>query len=181
MVHNVIPCAVVENARVNLRTRHPDPGNLTVNIDPPHFTPSRKADIPLPSSTDPAYYWNWISKWTVVHVEGLADMDGWRFAQRWDTPQNEWVSNPATLSPISRAGLVSRRTWVRVMKRCSVGENRVDDMEGSENEAVDLVQTSENVDGDNAKVDIPIRRQQTRSNSMGARLVGLVAGTPKGK
>jgi len=66
------------------------------------------------------------------------------------------------------------------MKRCPVGENRVDDMEGSENEAVDLPQTSENVDGGNAKVGIPVR-QQTRANSMGARLVGLVAGTPKGK
>ena len=178
MVHNVIPCTVVENARVNLRTRHPDPGNLTANIDPPHFTPSRKADISLPSSTDPAYNWSWISKWTVLRVEGL---DGWRFAQRWDTPQNEWVSNPATLSPISRAGLVSRRTWVRVMKRCPVGETRVDDMEGSENEAIDLVQASENVGGGNVNIGNPVRQQQTRANSMGARLAGLVAGAPKGK
>jgi hypothetical protein len=67
------------------------------------------------------------------------------------------------------------------MKRCPVGENRVDDREGSENDAVDLVQTSENVDGGNAKVGIHVRQQQPRANSMGARLVGLVAGTPKGK
>lgn len=181
MVHNVIPRAVVENARVNLRTRHPDPGNLTANIDPPHFTPSRKADISLPSSTDPGYNWLWISKWTVLHPEGWADLDGWRFAQRWDTPQNEWISNMATLSPISRAGLVSQRTWIRVMKRCPVGENRVDDTEGSENEVDDLVQISENVDGGNAKAGIRVRRQQTRANSMGATLAGLVVGTPKGK
>ena len=67
------------------------------------------------------------------------------------------------------------------MKRCPVGENRVDDTEGSENEVDDLVQISENVDGGNAKAGIRVRRQQTRANSMGATLAGLVVGTPKGK
>ena len=180
MVHNAIPCAVVENARVNLRTRQPDPKNLTTNIDPPHFTPSRKADISLPTSTDPAYSWIWISKWSVLRLEDLADLDGWRFAQRWDTPQSEWVSNSAALSPISRAGLVARRTWVRVMKRCPVGENPADDLESSKNDAVDLPQIAENMAGGNVKVVIPVRKQ-TRANSMGARLAGLVAGTSQGK
>ena len=179
-LHTVIPYTVVENARVNPRTRLPDPRALTANVDPPQFTPSRKQDISLPKTKEPSAKWIWISKWTVSCDQTLTDPDGWRYAQRWDTPKDEWVSNPANLSPISRSGLASRRTWVRLMKYSPVQHDHVGGVDSSENETVDNAppRTSEPVDTRPAPRP---RTQPSRTNSMGARLVGLVAGNSKGK
>lgn len=171
----------MEHARVNIRTRLPDPGTLTANIDPPQFTPLRKEAMSLPSSHDPSFEWVWKSKWALSRNEGQANQDGWRFAQRWDIPREEWTSNPATLSPISRSGLVSERYWVRIMKRCPVGQPPVDDVESSENEVDSLEVSKDLVRRSNVRVGATVRGQPTRTNSMGARLVNLVAGTTKGK
>jgi hypothetical protein len=176
-VHIIIPRTVIENARVNLRTRHSDPRILTPNVDPPHFTPSRKEDISLPPSVDTASEWVWTSKWAVLRDESLVDSDGWRFAQRWDTPKDEWASNPVTISPISRAGLVSQRRWVRVMKKIPAGQGNMNDVDSSEDEP----ELHELEFRKNTVVGKPVRNHPARVNSLGARLVGLVAGTSKGK
>jgi hypothetical protein len=121
-----------------------------------------------------------MSKWTVSCDQNLTDPDGWRYAQRWDAPNDEWVSNPANLSPISRSGLASRRTWVRVMKYCPAQHEYVGDVDSSENETLDNAPppTSERIE---TSAPARPRTQPLRTNSMGARLVGLVAGTSKGK
>jgi hypothetical protein len=176
-LHIVIPCIVVENARVNVRTRQPDPRLLTRNVDPSQYSPVRKEDISLPPSADASSAWVWMSKWNVFHNDGTTDPDGWRFAQRWDTPDLEWVSDP-TITPVSRSGLVARRTWLRIMKKCPAGQEYVGNTELSDNEYMDR-ETSQRLVATTLQADA--RRQPARINSMSARLVGLVAGSSKGK
>jgi hypothetical protein len=167
---------VVENARVDLRSRRPDPLMLTSNIDPPRFNPSPKEDVALPRSTDTSSTWIWISNWTVSRHEGPSDTNGWRYAQRWDASATEWVDNPANLTPISRSGLVSRRTWVRIMKKCPAGEAYIGNIESSDTDVADIISQNRGVATKNTA-----RAQPTRANSMSARLVNLVVGASKGK
>lgn len=183
--HTIIPCVVTENARVNPRSCLPDPRLLTSSIDPPQFTPARREDISLPPSADAPSKWIWISKWALSQLQPRSDSAGWMFAQRWDTPEDDWVADAASLTPISRAGLVARRMWVRIMKRCPVGENYIGEVETSEIE----VSESEfsrapagNSSASTERTGAPkLRGPPVRTNSMGARIVGLMAGTPKGK
>jgi hypothetical protein len=175
-LHTTIPKIVVENARVDPRSRRPDPLMLTSHIDPPRYTPSPKEDVTLPRSTDTASTWIWISKWSVSRHEGPSDINGWRYAQRWDAPTSEWVDNPSILTPISRSGLVSRRTWVRIMKRCPAGETYVGNIDSSDTDLPDLPDLPSQTPAKSTS-----RTQPTRANSMSARLVNLVVGSSKGK
>ena len=182
--HTVIPRIVIENARVNGRSRVPDSRNLTSSIDPPQFTPASKEDISLPRSTDTSSNWIWISKWTVFQSTTDSGPNGWMFAQRWDAPESDWVSDTTSLTPISRAGLVARRTWFRIMKRCPLGQDYLGPVETSENEVseTDVPPASAGISRISIERSVPTSRgQPVRANSMGARLVGLVAGTAKGK
>jgi hypothetical protein len=137
-LHKVIPYQLVENARVDLRTRRPSPTLLTPRLDPPHY-PTKKDTLTLPSSTDPTLRWDWITKWSIRRHPGVpCDEDGWRFAQRWAIPSSEWVSDPAALTPTSRAGLVARRVWVRIAKLYSREQHLVGQTDTSESEDVDV-------------------------------------------
>jgi hypothetical protein len=180
-LHIVIPRIVFENARVNLKTRLPDPRLLNRNADPPRYTPLRKDDITLPSSADIASTWVWMSNWSVSPNDASSHSDGWRFARRWDTPDAEWVNDP-TITPISRSGLVARRTWLRIMKKCPAGQQYLGNMDLSENEDIEF-QTSSALEIGSSPTGMHAARpnQPVRTNSMSARLVGLVAGTSKGK
>ena len=181
-LHNVILSTLVENARVNPRTRNPDPRTLTTNIDPPQFLPSRKKDITLPRSDDLSSKWIWVSKWSVLHDQEMSDIDGWRFAQRWDTPENEWVPRPTLISPISRSGLVARRRWFRIMKKVPIEYNYVGCEDLSDNEDAELPQDTTDFETRRlGKSSTPARNQPARANSMGAKLVNLMAGISKGK
>jgi hypothetical protein len=136
-------------------------------------------------SEDPSSKWIWISKWTISRDSGLTDMDGWRYAQRWESPERAWISDPVSLTPISRSGLVSRRKWIRIMKRSSLEQSHIQDTNSPGDHPVrpDIRQHSEGMLGSiagNGSAS-PVRTQPTRPNTMGARLVGLVAGTSKGK
>jgi hypothetical protein len=134
----VIPYQIVENARVDLRTRRPSPTLLTPRLDPPHF-PKKRDRVVLPSSTDPTLRWDWITKWSVRrHPDVPSDAEGWRFAQRWDVPASEWVSDPAALTPTSRAGLVARRVWGRIAKLYPREQHLVEDTDTSNSEDVDV-------------------------------------------
>lgn len=178
-LHNVTLSIIIENARLNSRTHHPDPQSLISNIDPPRFTPCRRQDITLPQSSNPSLKWIWVSKWTVSSEQGV---DGWRFAQRWDATENEWVSDSSSISPISRSGLVARRRWFRSMKKVPIGHNYVEYADSSESEGIEPPRRLTEVEGSRAGPNnVRVRPQPSRTNSMSARLVGLVAGTSKGK
>lgn len=183
--HTIIPCVVTENSRVNSRSRLPDPRILTSNIDPPQFTPASKEDIFLPRTSDASSTnWVWISKWTVFEPDPDSCPGGWKFAQRWDAPESDWVGDATSLTPISRAGLVARRTWFRIMKKCSVGQDNLGEVETSENEVSETEIPLALAGTSRISVDRSVlnsQAQPVRSNSMGARLVGLVTGTVKGK
>ena len=183
--HTVIPCVVTENARVNSRSCLPDPQLLTSSSDPPQFTPARREDISLPPSADALSKWIWISKWTLSQPEPWSGSTGWMFAQRWDTREGDWVVDAASLTPISRAGLVARRKWVRIMKRCPVGEDYIGEVETSELEMSESEFSQAPAGKSSASTERTsapkLRGPPVRANSMGARIVGLVAGTPKGK
>ena len=66
------------------------------------------------------------------------------------------------------------------MKYCPAQQEYVGDVDSSENETLDnaLPRPSERTETSNLARP---RAQPSRTNSMGARLVGLVAGTSKGK
>ena len=183
-VHNVVPYEVVEHARVDLRTRRPQPTLLIPRLDPPHFVPTEKELIPLPSSTDPSLQWGWISKWSIRrHPDLPCDADGWRFAQRWDSPPADWIPDALYLAPISRAGLVSQRVWIRVMKRYPREQHIIDHADISETDDVET-HVSLVSDGALAPVAVPdtsAGSKQAKSGSMSSKLLGLVAGTSTGK
>ena len=69
---------------------------------------------------------------------------------------------------------------MRVMKYCPTQQDYVGDVDSSENETLDntIPRPSEHTD---ARTVTRARTQPSRTNSMGARLVGLVAGISKGK
>ena len=180
----MIPRIVVESARVNIRSLLPDSRILIGSIDPPQFTPVRKEDISLPRSSDVSSNWIWISKWSVFQAGTDSGTNGWKFAQRWDAPQGDWVNDVAILTPISRAGLVARRTWFRVMKRCPVGQDYLGEIatsetEFSETEFPPALAGNSRITTERSM--LSSRGQPIRANSMGARLVGLVTGSAKGK
>ena len=174
------PITLKENARVNPRTQIPDHRLLTPNIDPPRFTPQRKEDIHLPESGDSAHAWVWISPWTVAK-QPTSDVEGWRFAQRWDVPEREWVDNPASITPISRAGLVAQRTWTRIMNKRPIGQSRVGSLYTAEHDHPRQASSSTSA-GNVSSASAGTSQRSHRSSSMGSKLVGLVAGQPsKGK
>lgn len=183
--HTVIPRVVMEHARVNPRSCLPDPRLLTRSIDPPQFAPACREDISLPPSADASFKWIWISKWALSQAGSHSGSAGWMFAQRWDAPECDWVVDAASLTPISRAGLVARRTWVRIVKRCPIGEDHIGEVQTSDIEVSEL-EFSRPPEGNSSvsadRTSAPkLRGQPVRTNSMGARLIGLVTGTPKGK
>jgi len=110
----VIPFQVTENARLNPRTRLPDTRLLLASSDPAQY-PLRKDDITLPPSTGD-YNWIWMAPWTPLTSAKTND-EGWRFAQRWNTDEEQWSGNPGSLTPVTRAGLVARRTLIRIAKQ----------------------------------------------------------------
>jgi hypothetical protein len=126
-----------------------------------------------------------MSKWSVFHNDSKTNPEGWRFAQRWDNPDTEWVKD-CTITPISRSGLVARRIWMRIMKKCPAGQTYVPNMDVSENEDVGFETLPTNAVvasvSSPSQADISSRRvQPVKASSLSARLVGLVAGTSKGK
>ena len=138
-LHNVIHHHVIENARVDPRTRRPSSTLLTRGLDPPHF-PTKRDLVVLPSSTDPTLRWSWVTKWSVHrHPDVPYDAEGWRFAQRWDVPSSEWVSDASALTPTSRSGLVARRVWVRIAKLYPREQHLIAPTDSSQSEDVDVI------------------------------------------
>lgn len=120
----------------------------------------------------------------MFRADSESGSNGWKFAQRWDAPQGDWVGNATILTPISRAGLVARRTWFRVMKRCPVGQDYLGEIETSETEVSEseISPAPVGISRTATERSVPSSQgQSVRANSMGARLVGLVTGSAKGK
>jgi len=138
----------------------------------------------LPSSTDPSLEWGWISKWSIRrHPDLPCDAEGWRFAQRWDSPPTDWTPDPLYLAPISRAGLVSRRVWVRIMKRYPREQHIIDHTDISETDDIETHVSLVPESGVTriAVPDTSTSSNQAKSGSMGSKLLGLVAGISTGK
>lgn len=161
-IHTIILSVVVEHARVNPRPRQPDTRLLNPSVDPPQYTPKPKDQVSLPQSSVSTLQWAWLSKWTIYPRTNSND-EGWSFAQDWYVSEEEWISDMSSIPPPQRSGIVARRTWIRIMKKCTPEE------------IVNLASVNEA-----PQLPIPTRKptRVSRSNSVGARLLGLVVGTP---